>query len=710
MSLGGLALGVGMLVDNSIVVLESIHRRREEAGDEGDVGAAVARGASEVAGAVTASTLTTLAVFVPIVFVVVGVAGQIFRDQALTVTFSLAISLVVSLTFTPMAVAFGSRKSGTKPEKPLSWYRSWARFADGGHPVMRFFRLIGLFLFLGLLMGVVRLFKLIGMGLQKLVILLLWPVTWAFSKTFPILQSSYVVALKIALRHRVAVLLFALIIASGAAFLGPQLGTELVPPLSRGEFTLAFELAEGTPLSMTDVTIGRLENELAELPGIKRVVGGIGVSREANTSAQRRKENRAEVQIQLTESTAVAEANALESIRGVLKNYPDLRMKVRRQSLLAFGAPIEVDVYGYNLTELQNTADQVLKRLETVEGLRDLRLGMVPGSPEVQVAFDRDKLNRYGLSLGTVSETVRSKMRGTVASRFRDRERHVDIRVLNTGDQRNSLTAIQDLIVTEIDGVPITLGTVADMTVVTGPSEIHRLGSKRVAIVSANLSGRDLGSVTQEIRERLANLPLPAGVSIELGGQNEEMDSSFRSLRLAVLLAIFLVYLVMAAQFESFVYPLIIMFTVPLAISGAIYGLFLLNMSISVIAIIGAIMLAGIVVNNGIVLVDRINQLRGRGIQLFEAVIQAGNERLRPILMTTSTTVLGLLPMAIGLGEGAELRAPLAVTVISGLLLATVLTLIVVPVIYTLMSGYEKMTVEVEEPAKAPLNLTGAEV
>jgi len=436
----------------------------------------------------------------------------------------------------------------------------------------------------------------------------------------------------------------------------------------------------------------------------------VGISRESNSSAQRRKENRAEVRVQLVEATALAEAAALEDIRGVLKDYPDMRMKVRRQSLMAFSAPVEVNVYGYNLGDLQTTADQVLERLESVPGLRDLRLGMVPGSPEVQVMFDRDKLNRYGLSLGTVSETVRGKVRGTVASRFRDRERHVDIRVLNADDQRNTLTAIQDLIVTEVDGVPITLGTLAHMEVVTGPSEIHRLGSKRVAIVSANLSGRDLGSVTEDIRAKLQGMALPAGVSVEIGGQNEEMDNSFRSLRMAGLLAIFLVYLVMAAQFESFVYPLIIMFTVPLAMSGAIYGLYLGGMSLSVIAIIGAIMLAGIVVNNGIVLVDRINQLRQAKLDLTAAVQQAGAERLRPILMTTARTVLGLLPMAMGLGEGAELRAPLAVTVISGLLLATALTLVVVPVIYTLLTGGERLRVSDGETIAGRRSLAGPTV
>ena len=690
MSLGGLALGVGMLVDNSIVVLEAIHRRREGAPAGADPAEIAAQGAGEVAGAVTASTLTTLAVFVPIVFVVVGVAGQIFRDQALTVTFSLLVSLFVALTFTPMAAAFGQsdRPVGQASSAVRKgWYASWSVHAGQGRRVVRWLRLAGLFLTLGLPMLVLRLGQVLLAGVRLAARVVMWPLTWAFAKTFPALQAGYARTLAGALRHRLLVLLLAGVLGGGAVLLWPRLGSELVPPLARGEFTLALEMPEGTPLGKTGAVISNLERELSALPGIDMVAGEVGVSRDGQSSAQRRKENRAEVQVRLVKATAEAEAVALERIRGVLRRYPALQMKLRRQSLLAFGAPVEINIYGYNLADLQRTAHEVGERLVDVPGLRDIRLSMVPGSPEVQVSFDRDKLNRYGLRLGDVSETVRSKVRGTVASRFRDRERHVDIRVLNTGAQRNTLTAVQDLIITERDGVPITLGSIASMEIVTGPSEIHRLGSKRVAIVSANLSGRDLGSVVRDIRARLADLSLPAGVSVEMGGQNDEMDSSFRSLRLAVLLAVFLVYLVMAAQFESFVYPLVIMFTVPLAMSGAVYGLFLRGMSISVITVIGAIMLAGIVVNNGIVLVDRINQLRQGGRSLGDAVMLAGSERLRPILMTTATTVLGLLPMSLGLGEGAELRAPLAVTVISGLLLATLLTLVVVPVIYTLLSG-----------------------
>jgi len=376
----------------------------------------------------------------------------------------------------------------------------------------------------------------------------------------------------------------------------------------------------------------------------------------------------------------------LDGVRAVLARYPEVAMEIRRQSLFSFNAPVEVDVFGYNLDDLLTVSDQVAGELGKIDGLRDVRLAMVPGSPEIHVSFDRDKLNHWGLNLATVSEVVRGKVRGTVASRLRDRERHIDIRVMNMDEQRNNVQAIGDLIVAESDGVPVPLGAVATMDIARGPSEIHRLGSRRVAVVTANPAGVDLGSVNKEIQARLRGVSLPASTSWELGGQNSEMKNSFRSLQMAILLAVFLVYLVMAAQFESFLYPLIIMFTVPLALVGAIYGLKLTALPISVIAVIGAIMLAGIVVNNGIVLVDRINQLRRRGMELDAAVTEAAGERFRPILMTTTTTVLGLAPMAAGLGEGSELRMPLAVTVISGLMLSTLLTLVVVPVVYTLVT------------------------
>jgi len=702
MSMGGLALGVGMLVDNSIVVLEAIHRKREQVRSDRSQAQLAVEGASEVGSAVIASTLTTVAVFLPIVFVVVGVAGQIFRDQALTVTFSLFVSLIVALTFTPMATAFGrgrlqaagldadGAEAGTETDigagRHRRWLESWRRHAGQATGIRRFFRLVALYLILGLPVACAWLGTMVLAGLRRLIIWLLVPLTWSFARVYPVLERSYGRLLATVLHRRGTVLGLVGLLVAGAVLIVPTLGTELIPPLAQGEFTLALEMPEGTPLSRTNTAVAALEKKLAQLDGIELVASEVGVSREGDLSAQRRKENRAEVHIRLTEASFLAEGAALERIRRELRDFPDISMKLRRQSLFTFNAPVEVDIYGYNLIDLQRISDEVALQLQQIDGLRDIRMGMVPGSPEVQVSFDRDKLNRYGLNLAQVSQTVRGKVHGTVASQLRDRERHIDIRVLNLDEQRNTLPAIQDLIVGERDGIPITLGAIANMTVVRGPSEIHRLGSKRAAVVTANLAGRDLGSVTAEIENRLRRLSLPANTSISLGGQNEEMDKSFRSLQMAILLAVFLVYLVMAAQFESFVYPLIIMFTVPLAMMGAVFGLKLTGTAISVIAVIGAIMLSGIVVNNGIVLVDRINQLRRRTLSLGDAVQRACRERFRPILMTTATTVLGLLPMAVGLGEGAELRAPLAITVISGLLLATVLTLVVVPVIYTLLT------------------------
>jgi HAE1 family hydrophobic/amphiphilic exporter-1 len=300
-----------------------------------------------------------------------------------------------------------------------------------------------------------------------------------------------------------------------------------------------------------------------------------------------------------------------------------------------------------------------------------------------------------------VSATVQNKVRGTVATRFRDQERHIDIRVMNLEEQRSTLAAVEEIIVAERDGVPIRLASIATFETMVAPAEIHRLGNRRAAIVSANLAGRDLASATAEIREALGGVVLPANMSVELGGQNEELVRSTRSMQMAIALAVFLVYLVMAAQFESLFYPFIIMFTVPLAMMGAVFGLWITRTPLSVVAGIGGIMLAGIVVNNGIILVDRINQLR-RQLPLFDAVTTSARERFRPIFLTQSTTVLGLLPMALGLGEGAELRAPLAITVIFGLTIATVLTLVVVPVIYTLMTPRDVEPVPGEAPAPMP--------
>ncbi len=692
MSLGGLALGVGMLVDNSIVVLESMHRERERrrrAGNEDGV-RAVTDGAGSVAGAVVASTLTTVAVFVPVVFVVEGISGQIFGDQALTVTFSLMVSLLVALSLTPMLVSLGARRrrdsgDGELDDTGRPAISGWRDLVpEGGR--MRWFRIAVAAVFVAapaaVIGGVLGLIRALHRGIDRAA----GPVAGRFAAAVDGAGVRYRRLLDRALHRRGLVMGAVAVTAIGAAFLFGSLGAELLPPLAQGQVTLALELPEGTPLSRTDATVAEIGRRLAKVDGVERVAANVGVSQEGGGSVSRRKENRADLHLKLTSAREETEEVVLERSRAILRDFPGAEFRVRRPSLLSLSTPLEVDVYGYDLERIMETADRVAAEMATVRGVRDVQLAMVPGSPEIRVTFDRDRLNRYGLTLSSVASTLRNKVRGSVASQYRDQEKHIDIRVLNDDDQRNTLTAIRDLIVAERDGIPIRLATIASMEIVQGPSEIHRLSRRRVAIVTANLSGRDLASASTEIDQKLAGLALPAGVSAELGGQNDELQRSFRSLRMAILLAIFLVYLVMASQFESFLYPFIIMFTVPLALVGAVLGLKLTGTPLSVVAAIGAIMLAGIVVNNGIVLVDRINQYRKRKMALRAAVLEAGAERFRPIIMTTITTVLGLLPMALGLGEGAELRAPLAITVIWGLLFATLLTLLVVPVMYTLLT------------------------
>ncbi|HET9887050.1 MAG TPA: efflux RND transporter permease subunit, partial [bacterium] len=625
-------------------------------------------------------------VFLPVVFVVEGISGQIFGDQALTITLSILVSLVVALTFTPMLAAMGLPKTrdaaaqATPPAAPTSW-KAYVR--PGRLP--KFLRVIPPFLFLGLPVLILRGARAAIRFTSRAIEWILIPASWLFEKLYPPSEIIYDRLLRGALRRRGLVLASVAVLVLLTAGLLGTLGADLVPPLAQGEFTLDLELPEGTPLGKTETFVANLGRKIRELDGVSLVSAGVGVSREGDSNVARRKENRAEVHVRLEKASKEEEARIIEAARQILAASPDVSMKIRRPSLFTFNTPVEVDVYGHDLDEMMDTAGRVQELISDVDGVRDVRVAMVPGSPEIRVTFDREKLNRLGLRLSEVANTVQSKVRGTVATRFRDEERHIDIRVQNAEEERSTLTAVRDLIVAERDGVPIRLAAIASFETVVGPAEIHRLGNRRAAIVTANLAGRDLASATSEIREKLARLALPTDVSWELGGQNEEFQRSQRSLQMAIALAIFLVYLVMAAQFESFLYPFIIMFSVPLAMMGAVLGLWITRTPLSVVAAIGGIMLAGIVVNNGIILVDRINQLK-RKMPLYDAVITTGKERYRPIFLTQSTTVLGLLPMALGIGEGAELRAPLAITVIFGLTIATILTLVVVPVAYTLFT------------------------
>jgi len=625
MSLGGLTLGIGMLVDSSIVVLEAIFRKRKEG--LGPAEAAVA-GTTEVGGAVLASTLTTVAVFLPIVFVE-GIAGQLFGDMALTVTVSLLASLVVAVTVIPMLTAVG--KSGPTPDAAAP--REESLFT------------------LGSLSRVYHGFLLTALRRRRLTVLVAFCV--------------FVVSLAVV----------------------PRLGTELIPSISEGEFTIEVNMPEGTPLSVTDRVMQGMEKAVAAENGVATQFSSVGSRLVAGgISLNTKGEHLGQIHVVMADRSDDATEEAVtEDLRRQFETIPDLDAKFGKPTYFSLKTPIEILLFGENLDRLRDYSLELEGEMNGMPGLVDVRSSLESGSPELQIVFDRDRLASLGLDMRQLSEILRDRIQGAVPTRFKEEDRQIDIRIRNRETDRASLADIRNLVLPGPDGQPIRLLTVADVRLDRGPVEIHRVQQQRAAIVTANLEGRSLGSAVAGIQQMLRDHPAPAGVTWELGGQNEEMKVSFASLWFALGLAVFLVYLVMAATFESLVHPFVVMFTIPLALVGVVAGLLITRTDISVIVLIGAVMLVGIVVNNAIVLIDKVNQLRRTGVDKQEAVIQACHVRLRPILMTTLTTVLGLLPMALSVGEGSELRAPIAVTVSFGLVFSTFLTLVVIPSVYMLI-------------------------
>ena len=337
------------------------------------------------------------------------------------------------------------------------------------------------------------------------------------------------------------------------------------------------------------------------------------------------------------------------------------------------------------MENLKKASDAVTAKLIANNRFADVKSTMETGSPELQIHFDRDRAAAYGLQVHEVADRVVSSVRGDVATRYSWRDRKIDVLVRAQESDRASIDEIKRLIVNPGSERPIPLSAIASVQIENGPGEIRRVSQQRVAVVSANLSYGDLGEAASDVQQILSEVTMPPGVFADIGGQNEEMSDSFSSLIFALSLAVFLVYLVMASQFESLLHPFIILFSIPLALVGAVLALYLTGTTISVVVFIGLILLAGIVVNNAIVLIDLINQMRRKGTEKIEAIMEGGKSRLRPILMTTLTTTLGLLPLAIGFGDGAELRAPMGITVIGGLLVSTLLTLVVIPVMYAIM-------------------------
>lgn len=659
MSLGGIALAVGMLVDNSIVVLENIVRKKEQ-GQE--ILEAAQNGTAEVASAVVAATLTTIAVFFPMVFIS-GIAGQLFRDQALTVTFALVFSLIVALTVIPMLASLGagSRYRGENEDEPPNWFTRGVAF-------------------------VVRQFGVVFVGVSWLFWALLWLPTQLFQRLHGAIAAVYPALLRWSLQHRPTVLVSALLIFAGAMALVPRLGTELIPQLSQGEFNVDLRLPPGAPLSETDRAIQAAQRATADIDIVALDYSVAGTGNRLDANPVDAGDNTGTLSIALAPGAGRDDESAtMDAMRRELARIPGVQYEFSRPSLMAFASPLQIEVAGYDLEGLALVSQAIVTQMSAEDRFADIRTTVERGNPEIQIVFDQERAAKLGLSVRDIADRVVANVRGELATRYTWRDRKIDVLVRSVDTRRSSVSEIRQLIINPTSDRPVTLEAVADVSIAQGPAEIRRVAQERVAIITANVAYGDLGAAATAAGAIINRLPMPVGISATVSGQSEEMQDSFRSMQFALALAIFLVYLVMASQFESLIHPLVILFTIPLALVGAVLALFITGTTINIVAFIGVIMLAGIVVNNAIVLVDLINQLRSQGKSQVDAIMEAGSARLRPILMTSLTTALGLLPMAMGFGEGAEVRTPMAITVIGGLLVSTVLTLLVIPVVYSLL-------------------------
>lgn len=672
MSLGGIALGIGMLVDNSIVVLENISRHRAAGKSVVD---AARDGASEVGNAVIASTLTTVAVFFPLVFVD-GIAGQLFRDQALTVTFSLLASLLVAITLIPMLSSLSKSEAAVAP---LVLPEPKTRFGRG-------MRAVRVFVFYTLFQSVVKVVKVALLWIGKGIMVVIAPLLNAFEKGYMAMENRYPLVIDWALKRKALVLSTAILMFITSLMMIPLIGVELIPSLSQGEYTVELRMPPGTPLERTDEVMRSAQEAAMTDSSIARSFAVAGSGNRMDANPDNGGENWGEVSVSLQSgATSETEARSMEGLRTTLQTIPGLQYKFDRPALFSFRTPIEVEVTGFDLDHLKQTAESISRMMREDPRFADVKSTMEQGYPEIQVVFDREKVSALGLNLSDVANTMVTNIKGDVATRYSWRDRKIDVLVRSQETDRASVEEIRKYMVKTPEGRSIPIDAIATIETAIGPSEIRRSSQQRVAVVSANLAEGDLGEAIARLETMMAGVPMPEGIYARMAGQSQEMDSAFNSLLIALTLAVFLVYLVMASQFESLIHPFVILFTIPLAGIGAVWALWLTGSTISVVVFIGLILLAGIVVNNAIVLIDLINQMRERGMEKFEAIREAGRSRLRPILMTTLTTVLGLLPLSLGVGEGAEIRAPMGITVIGGLVVSTLLTLVVIPVMYALL-------------------------
>ncbi len=621
MTLGGLALGAGMLVDNAIVVIENIYRHLESGED---ARTASSRGASEVGVAILASTLTTVAVFLPIVYLQ-GLAGKLFVDQAWTVAFSLLSSLIVAMTTIPMLTSRIFRRLNTTRHTTIRSDKYY-RFLDG------------------------------------------------------------------ILNHKPILLVVVLLIMGGTGYIARELQTEFIPREDQGLFQIDLTLSEGSRVELSDQVALHAKEIVESIGGsdVAHVYALVGHNPAlVSSGGEPTGPNRATLSVALETQRSRSVSELVRDLDPILSSMPDIEVKYKLHETALEGvmggqeAPIQVEVTGENLDILARITKELQTRIEDLPSVYNVRTSFQGGQPEIDLAIRDEVASAFGLTTQTISRTLERQLSGEVAGELSKDQRTRDIRVKYRDVDLRELHTMQ---IEGLDGAILTLGDIAELNIIEGPREILRENQRRVGRITGYLTeGRILSEAIADVRATMQEMAVPSGYRIEIGGEERERAASFESLKFALLLSIVLVYMVMASLFESTLHPFTVMFSVPLAGVGVIFGFYLLGEPLSVMAYIGIIMLGGIAVNDAIVLVDRINQLRQAGLTLREAILQGGQDRLRPIMMTSATTILALLPMALGFGEGAKLRAPMAIAVIAGLVTSTLMTLLVIPTMYELI-------------------------
>ena len=629
MTLGGLALGVGMLVDNAIVVLENIFRRRELGEAPFD---AATHGSKEVTTAIIASTLTTMVAFAPMVFVQ-GMTGVMFIQLAWVVSFALFCSLIAALTLVPMLAA---RIPTHQKPGPTS--------------------------------------RLLERGLRGM-------------------EAAYARLLHDVMTRRAAVILGAVVLLVGSVALVPLIGQELMPTADEGEVRVNVEMQVGTRLDVLDPIVKDIEQKILKaVPEVLNTVTSVGGGGWRSAGS-----HTAELRFSLVpqaDRTRSSEdiANAL---RKVLADIPGVTCRPRAGGglfILRLGTSeesLQIDVRGYDLETADAYSDAISKLVEDIPGVSDVRISRETGNPEEMIIIDRARAADQRVPVARIATLLQTVLSGARAGDFRDDGDRVIIRLQAADAEKLSLDELLDLTVASDAGRSVALRKLVTTGPRQGPVRIERKAQERVVTISGNLSGeRDLGSIIADARARIATLPVPRDFSVRMAGDYETQQQAMIEFAFSIALALMLVFLVMAVQFESLVKPLVVMLSVPLAAIGVLVTLFLTGTTFNIQSLIGCVMLGGIVVNNAILLVDQASRLRDEdGMAVNEAVREAGRRRLRPILMTTLTTVLGLLPLAIGMGEGGEAQAPMARAVIGGLVSSTLIVLLLIPAVYALVEG-----------------------